>query len=194
MLSKKEIIYRYLLDQYFEKKQFKFTQSELAKFFHISLSTVNNALKPLRAMGAVEVKSRSFNMLDSKKLILYSATIRKFEKDIIYSTRYENSVSEMEKLMPSGAVFTAYSAYRFAYKDAPSDYSEIYVYLSKEELIEIKERFPPKTGSPNLFVLEKDSFIRKNKVSSSQIFVDLWNIRTWYAKEYLDAVEKRLFL
>ena len=47
--------------------------------------------------------------------------------------------------MPSGAVFTAYSAYRFAYKDA-SDYSEIYVYLPKK-LIEIKERFPPKTVS-----------------------------------------------
>ena len=194
MLSKKEIVYRYLLDQYFEKKQFKFTQSELAKLFHISLSTVNNALKPLRAMGAVEVKSRSFNMLDAKKLILYWATVRKFEKDIIYATRYEDSVSEIEKLMTSNAVFTAYSAYRFTYKDAPADYSEVYIYISKEELSEIKERFQARNGPPNIFVLEKDPFIRKNKVLSSQIFVDLWNIRTWYAKEYLDAIEKRLFL
>lgn len=193
MLSKKEIVYRYLLDSYFEKKTTAFTQSDLAKLFQISLSTVNNALKPLRSMGAIEVKSRSFNILDAKKMILYWATIRKFDKDIIYSTRYEDSVIEIEKLMTSDVAFTAYSAYRFKYKDAPSDYSEVYVYLSKDELSELKERFPPRIGPPNIIVLEKDSFIRKNKVSSSQIFIDLWNIKSWYAKEYLGSVEKRLF-
>jgi hypothetical protein len=26
----------------------------------------------------------------------------------------------------------------------------------------------------------------------AQIFVDLWNIREWYAKDYLDALSRRL--
>lgn len=191
MLQKKEWVYRELLDSYFEKHRTDFTQLELSRKFSISLSTVNNAISPLRSMGAIDVKARKFSLVDAKKMLFYWATVRSPEKDIVYSTRYEAPVQEIEKLMPSSSSFTAFSAYRLIYREAPADYSGVYLY--SREIDEIKARFPPQKGPANIFVLEAGPFIRKNAVSPSQIFADLWNIRSWYAKEFLDALERRLF-
>jgi len=193
MLQKKGIIYRHMLDCYFEDHQTRFTQLEISKRFNLSLSTVSNAISPLRSMGAIIVKKRSFELTDPKKALLYFATIRNLEKDISYSTRFEAPAREIEKLVPSGTVFTAYSAFRIIYQDAPADYSEVYAYLTEEGVAEVKRRFPPKSGPANVIFLQADPFIRKNAVSPSQLFADLWNIRSWYAKEFLDAIEKRLF-
>ena len=193
MLQKKEIIYRHLLDEYLDKRCSSFTQLELSKRFAVSLSTVSNALIPLREMGIIEVKARSFALRDAKKLLLYFATTRNLAKDQLYATRYDAPVMEIEKLVPADAMFGAFSAYRLTFKDSPADYSEVYVYADPDALKEIKKRFPQKAGPPNIIVLEADPFISKGKVSRSQLYVDLWNLKSWYAKEFLDAVEKRLF-
>ncbi|NYZ74027.1 HTH domain-containing protein [Candidatus Micrarchaeota archaeon] len=193
MLSKKEIVYRDILERWLEGHQTRFTQLELSKKFSISLSTVSNALSPLRAMGAIDVRARHFELVDAKKTMLYWATIRGLGKDTAYSTRYEAPPGEIERLMPAGVSFTAFSAYRFMYKDAPADYSEVYAYADTAALDEARRRFPPAAGPPNVFVLKADPFIRKGVVSAPQAFVDLWNLRTWYARDFADALERRMF-
>jgi hypothetical protein len=101
---------------------------------------------------------------------------------------------KIEGSMPSGAIFTAFSGYRLLFKEAPADYSEVYVYADEKALKEIKERFPAKPGPPNIVVLAKDAYLERGPiVPVSQIYADLWNIKEWYAKEYLDALERRLF-
>lgn len=185
-MLKKELIYREMLYQAMEKENRKMTQAELARNLKISLCTVNNAIRPLVKMNAVDVRKRNFVLIDPKKLLYYWASIRNIEKDIIYKTRIEKPVSIIEAEMPANVLFTAYSGYKFKFKDVPADYSEVYVY--SENIKEIKKRFPFKQDSCNLFVLKKQF----NEVSLAQLFVDLWNIKTWYAKDFLIALEKKI--
>ncbi len=189
-MKKIELIYREILYQAIEKKNRTLTQAELARVIKVSLSIVNNAVKHLERIGAVEIKQRNFHVLDIKKILYYWATIRNLQKDIIYSTRVEKPVVEIEKLMPDNAVFSCYTAYKFLFNDVPSDYSEVYVYSD----INIKERFPENKGPPNLFILKKDNFIEKygRTASIANTFVDLWNLKEWYAKEFMKSMEERL--
>ncbi|MBI5227762.1 hypothetical protein HY988_04200 [Candidatus Micrarchaeota archaeon] len=199
-MKKLEITYRYILEAYFQEKQTSFTQSELARKFSFSLSTINNAIKPLVTIGAVEIKQRSFVLLDAKKLLYYWATRRKFNQEIIYQTRADKPIAELEKLVPSTAIFTAFSAYRLKFSDAPADYSEMYFYIPGQDLNEVKKRFPEAKGPANVFVLISDAQLieenlkeKGNLAPSSQIFVDLWNIKEWYAQEFFKKLEQRLF-
>jgi len=193
-MKKKEVLYRYILTEALERKQLSFTQLSLSKKFRFSLSTVNNALKPLEAMGAVEKRTRSFNIIDLRKILIIWATARNITKDIRYTTRSDLPVQKIEGGMPADVVFTAYSAYRFLYNEAPADYGEVYVYADRKALEEIKERFPKSKGPPNIFVLEKDEYMPSGNIAPiPQIYVDLWNLKEWYAKEYLDALERRMF-
>ena len=191
-MRKAELVYREMLRGVMEEKTARFTQLELAGALGISLSTVNNALRPLRQMGAVKVKRRCFEAVNTRKMLYYWASVRNLEKDIIYATRagIKTTVSEVEKEMPPAVVFTAYSAYKFRFNDAAADYSEVYVYCGEENLKELVKRFPQKKGNPNLFVLRKD--FRGSKVSVAQIFVDLWNLREWYARDFVKALEERI--
>lgn len=183
-MKKKEKVYNKILTEFIEKKNNKFTQLELSKKLKISISTVNNALIPLRKMGAIEVKQRSFRIIDYKKILLYWATARNFERDIIYSTYSDLRVKEIEGNMPSDIEYGAYSAYKLKFKDVPADYSEVYVYGETDE---VKKRFPKKEGPENIFVLKKGT-----EMSIALLFVDLWNIKTWYAKDFLNILEKRI--
>lgn len=193
MLKKKEIVYREILSVALEKRQFSFTQLSLSKKFGFSLSTINNALKPLERIGAIEKRTRSFVIVDMKKALLYWASERNLRKDIIYSTRSDMPLMKIEGSMTANVVFSAFSAYRLHYDEAPADYGEVYVYADEGILEEIKERFPERKGPANVIVLEKDQFMPDKPIAPlPQIYVDLWNIREWYAKDYLDALSKRL--
>lgn len=187
-MKKIELVYREILFQAMEKNNKVLTQSYLAKTLKISLSTVNLAIKHLEKMNAVKVKNRSFNIIDTKKILYYWASTRNLEKDIIYSTRVESPVKEIEKQMPNNIIFTAYSAYKFKFKDVPSDYTEVYVYGEED----IKKRFKENNQTPNLFVLKKDKTIDKYGITTANLFVDLWNLRQWYAKEFLKALEAKI--
>ena len=185
-MKKIELVYREILYQAMEKRNRKLTQAGLAKSLHISLSTVNHAMKPLKSMGAVRIRLRNFEVVDIRKILFYWASIRNLEKDIIYKTRAEGSASDMEKRMPGGIAFGAYSAYKFMFKNMPADYSEVYVYAN--DLEEIKKRFPENKNVPNLFVLKWEA----DKMTIANIFVDLWNLKEWYAKEFLKELEGRI--
>lgn len=190
-MQKKELIYRELLYSALERKRYIFTQLELARKFRISLSTVHNALLPLKAMGAVEVKLRSFHLIDPQKVLYYWASLRNLSREIAYQTRVDKPVKEIEKEMPAGIVFGIYSAYKFRFKDVPADYSEVYVY---GDITEIKKRFPKNDLPPNLFILFKDEFLESYGKTTplAQTFVDLWNCKEWYSREFLNALKKRM--
>ncbi len=184
-MKKKELVYREILYQSIEKKNRRLTQASLAKGLGISLSTVNHSLKPLRSMGAISVRQRGFEVADAKKILFYWASIRNIEKDIVYKTRASKTPIDMEKNMPGNTVFAAYSAYKFFFKSMPADYSEVYVYSS--DLKEIKKRFPENKNIPNLFVLKG-----VDKMTIAHIFVDLWNLKEWYAKRFLKELEMKI--
>ncbi len=185
-MKKLELVYNEIFYSLFKENKEKFTQLELAKKLRISLSTVNNALKPLRRINAIRVSLRSFILVNKRKILLYWASIRNLEKDIIYKTRVENII-DAEKNMPPHVIFTAYSGYKFNFKNTPADYSELYVYSN--DLEEIKRRFPEKKGPENLFILKFDN---KLKLNPALLFVDLWNLREWYAKDFLKALEGKI--
>lgn len=189
-MYKTEFVYRELLYQIMEKKNAVFTQAALAKKLTLSLSTVNHAIVPLNQMGIVEVHQRNFHVIDTKKLLLYWASIRNLQKDIMYSTRVEQPVTVIEKSMPNDVVFAAYSAYKFLFKNVPADYSEVYVYGDEN----LKKRFSVQKGVPNLFVLKKDLFLEQygKTTTIANTFVDLWNLKEWYAKAFIQAMEERL--
>lgn len=191
-MDKKELIYHAILESYFKKKQILFTQSSIAKTCHVSIGLVNATVWQLEDLGVVRIKLRSFELQDAKKLLVFWATKRNLKKDLVYKTYFNGTVKEIESLMSNEAVFTAYSAYRLTYKDAPSDYDKVYVY--SENLKSIEQRFPfNKKEAPNVFVFKKPEFLTEKIVSPDLLYVDLWNLGDWFAAEYLKALEKRLF-
>ncbi len=187
-MKRTEEVYREILFQSIEKKNRKLTQSYLADALKMSLSVVNLALEPLKRMNAINIKQRGFEVIDVKKILYYWASIRNVEKDIIYKTRAEKPVRKIESEMPADAIYAAYSAYKFKFKDVPADYSEVYVYC--DDLKEIEKRFPKNNNVPNIFVLKKDRNMKS--VTTAQIFVDLWNLKEWYARGFLNSMEAKI--
>ena len=164
------------------------TQAETARSIGASLSTVNNTVKKLERMGAVRAGRRSLKVVDPEKALMFLVNARNLYADVVYATRVDASVGEIEKSMPPGTVFTAYSAYKFKYEDVPADYSEVYVYANDEALKEIRKRFPLRKGPANLFVLKREV----EDVSDALVFADLWNLREWYAKDFVRGLRDRI--
>src|SRR3989344_1273216 len=189
-MKKIEFVYREMIFNAIEKEKKDLTQAYLANTLEVSLSTINLALKSLARMNAVRIRKRGFDIIDVRKVLYYWASMRNVEKDIIYQTRVEEPVTKIEKQMPDNIVFTAYSAYKFKFENTPADYSEVYVYGTEE----IKKRFKPNNKIPNVFVLKKDNQIEKygKSVTIASLFVDLWNLKQWYAKDFLKALEAKI--
>lgn len=188
-MKKKEWVYRELLYRYFEQKENFLSQSSLSDSCGVSQGMVSKALEPLESMNAIEKKPMGFAVINAKKILLYWASTRNLEKDVVFRTRVEKPVGEIEKEMPR-VIFTAYSAFKFRFGSVPSDYSEVVVYGEKER---IKERFGEGKGVPNVIVLKTDSHLEKFRdVPLAQVFVDLWNLDKWYAEDFLRALEKRM--
>lgn len=190
-----ESVFREVLYQAVERKNFKLTQSELSKKLNTSLSIVNLAVKKLESIGAVKIQQRSFHVLDIKKILYLWASVRNLEKDILFKTRIDAPVREIEKLMPD-ILFTAYTSYKFRFNDVPADYSEVYLYADEKELETIKKRLSKLKNyqtAPNLFILKKDSSLNLyDRIPLAQIFVDLWNLKEWYAKDFINALEDKI--
>lgn len=194
-MSKKEIIWREIIHRTIKDKKTDFTQKALAEKFGFSLSTIFNSLKIPRQAGAIRVSGRGFEVQDVEKFLYLWATHRNLEKKIIYKTRVESSVKEIEGLLPSFVILGCYSAYSKKYNEEPADYDKVFVYAYPEELSEIKKRFPARKGYANLIVLKKDPNLAEfGEISPDvQIFADLWNVKEWYAKEFLNKLKEKLF-
>lgn len=199
-MDKQDAIYRIISENVINGK-LEFTQKYIAQELNLSLSTVNLAIKKLANISAIKVYRRSFIITDLSKLILYWATRRNLNRDVVYKTASNLTVNEIERSMPDKIAFTAYSAFKYLLGDTPADYSQVYVYANDDTLIEIRRRFPEKKGIDNLFVLSPDIYLSKaienkdlknSSVSIPQIFVDLWNINNWYSKDFIDTLEKKM--
>ena len=199
-MNKQDAIYRFISERFMAGKT-GFTQKDIATELSLSLSTVNLAIKKLNNVSAVKVYKRSFDVIDFSKLMLFWATRRNLNKDIVYKTASDLPVHEIERSMPNNIAFTAYSAFKYLLGNTPADYSQVYVYADSNTLNEIRIRFPERKGIYNLFVLLPDVYLSKSiesknlknsSVSIPQIFVDLWNINNWYSKDFIDALEKRM--
>lgn len=197
-MKKIEIIWRELLYQVLEKKQRQFTQKGVATKFGFSTSTVFQALKVPRKMGAVRVTGRFFILEDPKKLLFHWASVRDLQKEIIFRGRVALPILEIEGLMPPGVVFAFYTAARHILGEPPADYDQVWVYTTKlkteEELEKIQERFEFTKGTPNFFVLKGDEFLNSygEMTTLSQTFVDLWNLPSWQAKDFTRALEAKI--
>lgn len=191
-MKKIEIIWRELLYSALEKNERRFEQKDLAAKFGFSTSTVFQALKIPRQMGAVRVTGRYFVLEDPEKLMYHWASIRNIESDILASFKIEKSVLEIEAKMPPEVIFGAYSAVRMTSAIPPADYDKVYIYTNDTE--KIKERFEIKKGIPNLFILKPDEFLTNYGQTTilAQSFVDLWNLKDWYAREYVKAVKEKI--
>jgi predicted transcriptional regulator len=195
-MKRVERIYCEILEQIIQKQNNKLTQKQLSKDCQVSIGTVNYALKPLEQMGIIEKKQRNFKTINPKKLLLYWASIRNLKNEIIYTTYSTENIRNIEQTMPP-CIYTAYSAYKYLYKDTPADYGEIYAYCKPEE---IKKRFPinKKTKINNIFILKPDNYLQKKSKKSiaptSLIYVDLWNLNTWYANEFIKNFDKKIGL
>lgn len=188
-MKKNEWVYREILYGFMEKKERLFTQKALSERCDVSLGNVNKAVFPLEKINAIEKKPRGFVVINPRKLLLYWASARKLDGDVVYRTRVERSVAEIEKSLPN-VMFTAYTGYKMAFGSVPSDYSEVVVYGNPAD---VKERFPPRKGSANIILLKSDSHLKKFKgVPLAQIYVDLWNLGTWYAEDFLKELDKRM--
>lgn len=191
-MKKVEYVYRELLFQSMEKRNFEFKQIELAEQLGVSLTNVNHALQMPKKMNAVRIGRSGLTLTNPKKLLYYWATARNPERDIIYRTAVNALVTDIEKSMPPGVVFGAYSAYKFRFNSTPADYGEVYVY--SDDAAEVEKRFPYAKGPEKLFVLQKDPLMQRygKLPTTAQIFVDLWNLPQWYAMDFLKELEGRL--
>lgn len=191
-MKKIEIIWRELLYQAIEKDNRQFTQKGLAEKFNFSTSTIFQALKAPRKMGAIRVTGRFFVLEDPEKLLYHWASIRNLKKDTIFSTRVELPVLEIEGKIPPDAVFGGYSSARQKLTEPPADYDKVHIY--SQNLEGIKERFSLQKGNPNLIILQPDEFLTEygQTTTLAQTFVDLWNLSEWYAKEFTNALKKKI--
>jgi hypothetical protein len=199
-MKKVELVYRAVMEGYIRRHN-EFTQKGLARDLGISLGGVNKAVSQLAAINAVRVDRRSFSVIAIDRLVMYWATHRNLEKDVVLRLATGIDVGEIEGSLPEGIAFTAYSAYKRLYANTPADYGEVYVYATPRAVDLIAHRFRSEAGFPNLFVLRADAMLEleiaehrlaKGCAPVSQVLVDLWNIRSWYAKEFYDALYKMI--
>lgn len=194
-MLKIENVWRELLDRVIERRNPDFTITELAKKYSLSTSVVNHALIPLRNLNIVKINKTSSKVIDWERLLFFWATRRNLKKDIIYSTFCPLPVYDREGLMPPSVIPTAFTAFRYLLKKTPSDYDHIYFY--SDNVGRVKKRFPEKKSYPNIFILKPDPYLSKSKkLGRAQLFVDLWNLPEWYAKDFQEAtlleIKKRL--
>jgi len=186
-MLKIEYIWRELLDRVIEKRNPDFTITELAKKYTLSTSVVNHALIPLRDLNIVKINKTSSKVVDWERLLFFWATRRNLKKDIIYSTFSSLPVYDREGLMPPDVIPTALTSFRYLLNKTPADYDHVYFYSNKIE--KIIKRFPKSKRPPNIFILKLDPYLSKSKkLGLSQLFVDLWNLPEWYAKDFQEAV------
>lgn len=194
-MKKIETLWHHILYEALTRKQFKFTQQELAQRYGYSLSTVHHAIAVPASIGAIRKESKFFVLERVMKLLLYWGSVRNLRRSIIYQTHSPLSVREREGLIPPTAVFACYSAARKILREPPADYDRVYVYDDAASLDEYRRRFPPASGKqPNVFVLRAHSAMRLHGTVTTvaQTFVDIWGLPDWYSEDFTRVLEEKI--
>ncbi len=178
-----------------------FTQTSLSGELDVSIGMVNKSVSKLKRFGAVRTGPRNFTVIDYRRILLYWATIRNLERDVAYSTRVNLPVVEIERSLPDGVIFSAYTGTGLSFSEFPADYSEVWVYASEPLLVELERRFRKNNLPRNFIVLREDAKLQHSvrlfskhpkSVSVPQLYVDLWNTPTWYSKEFQGLIERKM--
>jgi predicted DNA-binding transcriptional regulator len=207
-MNKTNIVYRHVAEKVLANRKARLVVRGIAKELGISPDTVSNAIAPLRRIGAVSMYSRHFEVVAFKKLLVYWAVNRKFERDIVYATYVPiKGIEEIENYMPDEIAFTNFSGYCKNFPNDAADYGEVHVYAGEDSTSEIKRRFPKNTNAPrsgaynNLIILKPDGVLEEkiekhtivnSSVSLPQLYVDLWNNSSWMAYEFIKKLEEKI--
>ena len=198
-MLKQEAVIREILCQFLYNNDI-IDQQQISQSLNVSIGLVNKVISRLQGMGAVSKTGRRYSVTSFRKILMFWASLRNLQRDVLFSTRVLGSVREIERDLPDGSLLTAYTAFNYRFNEAPADYSEIWVYVQDEVILEFKNRFPLNTLPSNLFILKGDKLLEENSkryssglniVSIPQLYVDLWNIPSWYSKEYVILLEKK---
>lgn len=194
-MKKIETIWHHILFQALEGR-YKHTQQSLASEFSYSLSTVNHALRAPTQMGAIRKTSKFFVLENFDKLLYYWASIRNVEKDILYKTYVDARIAEIEGMVPPKSIYAGYSAAKKLLGEPPADYSKVYFYSAETDLGQVKARFPLNSErESNMFVLKMPPVMpRYGQITTiPQTFVDIWNFRDWYGKDFIRSLETKIY-
>jgi len=192
MLSRTELVWRHLLVSAFDQGTRRSSLTQLSAELNLPMSTIHKALERPRAIGAVRGNSSGLRVLDPKRLLLLWAALRDLSGDMVYATRVPMDVNEIEARLPASAIPTAYTAFvQHEARNLVADYEQVLVYA---DAIEARRRFPSRRGVVNFVVLEPDPLLgRYGKVAPRcQVYVDLFNLPTWQAQRFLEALDRKL--
>lgn len=176
-------------------------QKRISQLLQVSIGLVNKTVARLEQMGAMSKTGRNYSITSYKKVLMFWSSLRNLQRDLIYSTRVSGPVREIERSLPDGSILSAYTAFNYLFNEAPADYSEVWAYVPEDIFSEVEERFPSNNLPGNLYVLKGDELLVENSkryskgmsiVSVPQLYVDLWNIPSWYSKEYIALLEKKI--
>ena len=142
-MKKIEFIWRHLLDSYLDSRLSAFRQQDLASHFHLSSSTANLALKPLRELGAVRVHKRGFEITDFHKILYHWANHRRLSADLVAQIRVNLPVMEIEGRLPDGSPHYRLLRGPRALRRTPTDYDKVYCYHPQPQ--SVIDRFAPET-------------------------------------------------
>ncbi|MDP1743923.1 MAG: hypothetical protein Q8L51_04035 [Candidatus Amesbacteria bacterium] len=134
--------------------------------------------------------SRS-EVIDYEKILYHWANHRNLEKDVYKAIRVSLPILEIEGRLPDGSIPTGYSAVRERFGEPPADYDKVYCYHTDPPKITARFSNEIIKGTPNLFVLQADPYLGE-KMSLAQIFVDLWNMHDWYAKDFCRFIKIKI--
>lgn len=199
-MKKIETIWHHLLQEALQNRSFRHTQEGIAQNFGYSLSTIHHALQIPTELGAIRKETKFFVLEDYKKLLYYWASVRNFSRDIIDRVFLEETMQAIEGLAIPESIFACYSAARFHLGEAPADYAKTYWYIQEADLEKARRRFATASESkrekrePNVFFLKMPAVMARYGKTTTlpQTFVDIWNLRDWYAKDFCKALEEKI--
>jgi hypothetical protein len=192
MISRTEAVWRHLLVGALDHGIRRSSLTQLSAELDMPVSTIHKALERPRAIGAVRGGASGLRLLDPKRLLQLWAALRDLKGDIIYTTQVSMAVSEIESRVPISAITTAYTAFvQHEGRNLVADYEQVVVYADAND---VRRRFPARRGAANLLVLEPDPLLsRYGRVAPRcQVYADLFNLPTWQAQRFLEALDRNL--
>jgi hypothetical protein len=190
MISRTEMVWRHLLVGALDLGVRRSSLTQLSAELELPISTIHKALERPRAIGAVRGGAGGLRVLDPKRLQLLWAAQRDLFRDIVYATRVQMAVREIEARLPGSAIPTAYTAFVLHEgRNLIADYEQVVVYADPDE---VKRQFPQRRGQPNLVALEPDPVLsRYGRIAPRcQVYADLFNLPTWQAQRFLKALDR----
>jgi hypothetical protein len=186
------MVWRHLLVAAFDHGIRRSSLTRLSAELDLPVTTIHKALERPRAIGVVRGSASGLRVLDPKRLQLMWAAVRNLDRDVVYTTRIPIAVSEIEARLPASAIPTAYTAFvQHEGRNLVADYEQVVVYANANE---VRRRFPPHRGQVNLVVLEPDPLLSQygRVAPRCQVYADLFNLPTWQAQRFLEALDHEL--